>query len=164
MLLFLVRCCWSFFILARHSWFSVLHSQLFFSFYNSPSFLVLRCRSSLFILTLILYSASPILHSHFHFFFFPSAIPAKAQPQLLAAPERRTAAQAQAAAGGFSMKSTKRFLGGEVPDPARIKHHPTHFWIKLSAVLNVFAGAAYIWWRAARSMPENPVRYVFFVS
>ncbi|CAM9135904.1 unnamed protein product [Laminaria digitata] len=86
-----------------------------------------------------------------------SAIPAKAQAQLLAAPERRTAAQAQAAAsGGFSMKSTKRFLGGEVPDPARIKHHPTHFWIKLSAVLNIGAGIAYIWWRAARSMPDNP--------
>lgn len=97
------------------------------------------------------------------FFFVYSAIPAKAQPQLLAAPERRTAAQAQAAAaGGFSMKSTKRFLGGQVPDPARIKHHPTHFWIKLSAMLNIGAGAAYIWWRASRSMPENPVRSVLF--
>ena len=47
---------------------------------------------------------------------------------------------------------------GNYPDPARIKHHPTSFWIKLSALLNVGAGAAYIWWRAARSMPDNPVR------
>lgn len=49
---------------------------------------------------------------------------------------------------------------GQYPDPARIKHHPTSFWIKLSALLNVAAGAAYIWWRAARSMPDDPVRCV----
>lgn len=71
-------------------------------------------------------------------------------------PQRRTGA---AQATGFTMKSTKRFLAGNYPDPARIKHHPTSFWIKLSAVLNVVAGAAYIWWRATRSMPDNPKRY-----
>ena len=49
---------------------------------------------------------------------------------------------------------------GDFPDPARIKLHPTSFWIKLSALLNVVAGAAYIWWRAARSIPEDPVRFL----
>lgn len=42
--------------------------------------------------------------------------------------------------------------------PPRIKMHPTHFWIKLSALVNVLAGTAYIWWRAARSMPDNAKR------
>lgn len=51
---------------------------------------------------------------------------------------------------------------GKCPDPAHIKHHPTGFWIKLSAMLNVVAGAAYIWWRATRSMPEDPIRCSLF--
>lgn len=56
----------------------------------------------------------------------------------------------------FIVDTRVRFSNG------RIKHHPTHFWIKLSALLNIAAGAAYIWWRAARSMPDDPVRWDYF--
>lgn len=86
-----------------------------------------------------------------------SAIPVKAQPQVMATPQRRSGA---AQAAGYSMKSTKRFLSGDVPDPSRVKMHPTSFWIKLSALLNIAAGSAYIWWRATRSMPDDPARFV----
>eukprot|EP00752_Nemacystus_decipiens_P014993 g13350.t1 len=87
-----------------------------------------------------------------------SGIPVKEAIQMAEIPQRRAGA---AQATGFTMKSTKRFLAGNYPDPARIKHHPTSFWIKLSALLNVGAGAAYIWWRAARSMPDDPASPVW---
>ncbi|CAM9338772.1 unnamed protein product [Hapterophycus canaliculatus] len=94
-----------------------------------------------------------------------SGIPVKAAIQMPEMPQRRAGA---AQATGFTMKSTKRFAAGHFPDPARIKHHPTSFWIKLSALLNVAAGSAYIWWRAARSMPDDPVspewNWLFFAG
>eukprot|EP00904_Undaria_pinnatifida_P008153 jgi/Undpi1/4468/HiC_scaffold_17.g07822.m1 len=96
-----------------------------------------------------------------------SAIPKKHTPRIITLQERRTAGQ-EAVAAAVVRKSTKRFIGGEVPDPARIKHHPTHFWIKLSALINIGAGSAYIWWRATRSMPEDPIlpiwNWLFFAG
>lgn len=95
--------------------------------------------------------------------YFSSAIPSNPQLQVMLTPERKTATQAQKSAArrpSLSRGSTTVFLGGEVPDPSIIQLHPSHFWIKLSAILNVGTGVAYISWRATRSMPENPVRFV----
>lgn len=83
-----------------------------------------------------------------------SSIPTKDAPEMAAAPTRRQGA----ARGGLSAKSTRRFANGKSPNPAKIGRHPTHVWIKISAILNVISGTAYLWWRAVRSMPEDPVR------
>ncbi|CAM9674844.1 unnamed protein product [Ectocarpus sp. 13 AM-2016] len=133
-------------------------AEIFFAIFNSQ--FGYTCSETLTgIIAWVAYWIYPVLVMMFHMRMYCfSPIPVKALPQMAEMPQRRTGA---AQATGFTMKSTKRFLAGNYPDPARIKHHPTSFWIKLSAVLNVVAGAAYIWWRATRSMPDNPKSVVW---
>ncbi|CAM9576110.1 unnamed protein product [Phaeothamnion confervicola] len=49
---------------------------------------------------------------------------------------------------------SSRSLDGPPPDPSKIRYHWSSPWIRLLALVNVGAGAVYMWWRVQRSMVD----------